>query len=348
MPEVTPDTPVGRYDAPDPPTTMPTSSSPPILLVVVDTEEEFDWFAPFDRASTSVAHLRDVHSFQVVCDAYQVRPLYAITYPVASQVHGVAPLREIQRSNRCEIGAHLHPWVTPPLEEEVNARNSYPGNLPRELERRKIETLARTIEERFGVRPRAYKSGRYGFGPHTAEALAELGFGVDLSPLPAFDLSADGGPDWTRASPEPRWLRPGLLSIPATSAFVGFARSYAPGLHRAANSPPLSWIRFPGLLARTGALERLMLSPEGFLPVHHVRLTRTLLDQGVRVFSFTLHSPSLRPGHTPYVRTERDREKFLDACRRYFEFFLGELGGVTMTPSEFLAQSASVTQPARA
>jgi hypothetical protein len=315
-------------------------ASAPVLVVVVDTEEEFDWHAPFDRANTSVVHMRDVHAFQVVCDAYQIRPVYAVTYPIATQPDGIAPLREIRASNRCEIGAHLHPWVTPPLEEEVNARNSYPGNLPRDLEKRKIEALARAIEERLGVRPRSYKSGRYGFGPNTAATLAELGFEVDLSPLPAFDLSGDGGPDWTDAPVEPRWLLPGLLTLPATAAFVGFASSKAPGLLRRASAPPFSWMRAPAVLSRTGALERLMLSPEGFLPEHHVRLTRALLAQGVRVFSFTLHSPSLRPGCTPYVRSERDREKFLDACRRYFEFFQGELGGVSMTPLELKAHLA--------
>jgi len=87
---------------------MPTTT-PPILLVVVDTEEEFDWFAPFDRANTGVVHMRDVHAFQVVCDAYQIRPVYAVTYPIATQPDGIAPLREIRASNRCEIGAHLHP-----------------------------------------------------------------------------------------------------------------------------------------------------------------------------------------------------------------------------------------------
>ncbi len=78
-----------------------------------------------------------------------------------------------------------------------------------------------------------------------------------------------------------------------------------------------------------------MLSPEGFLPEHHRRLTLSLLDRGVRVFAFTLHSPSLRPGCTPYVRSDADRDKFLDACRRYFDFFLGDLGGVSRTPIEF-------------
>ncbi|HEV8113575.1 MAG TPA: polysaccharide deacetylase family protein [Planctomycetota bacterium] len=310
-------------------------SGPPTLLVVVDTEEEFDWFAPFDRKSTSVEHMRDVGLFQSVCDDAGVRPLYAVDYPIATQDTSARPLREIHASGRCEIGAHLHPWVTPPLEEEVNARNSYPGNLPRDLEKRKLETLLTAIERHLGVRPRSYKSGRYGFGPNTASILVELGIEIDLSPLPAFDLSADGGPDWSRASPEPRRLAPRLLSIPATSAFVGFARGAGPSLHRIASSPPFSWIGAPGILSHAHALDRLMLSPEGFLPAHHRRLTRSLLDRGVSVFSFTLHSSSLRPGCTPYVRSEVDQTKFLDACRRYFEFFLGDLGGVSRTPSEF-------------
>ena len=310
-------------------------STAPTLLVVVDTEEEFHWFAPFDRKNTSVEHMRDLGLFQDVCDAAGVRPLYAVDYPIATQETSAGPLRDIHGAGHCEIGAHLHPWVTPPLEEEVNARNSYPGNLPRDLEKRKIETLLGAIEQHLGVRPRSYKSGRYGFGPNTAATLAELGIEVDLSPLPAFDLSADGGPDWSNASIEPRRLAPKLLSIPATSAFVGFARNAAPALHRFASSPPFSWLAANPILSRLGALDRLMLSPEGFLPEHHRRLTLSLLDRGVRVFAFTLHSPSLRPGCTPYVRSDADRDKFLDACRRYFDFFLGDLGGVSRTPIEF-------------
>ena len=330
---------------------MRSSSEAPTLLVVVDTEEEFDWFAPFDRKNTSVEHMRDLGLFQSVCDTAGVRPLYAVDYPIATQETSAAPLRDIHAAGHCEIGAHLHPWVTPPLEEEVNARNSYPGNLPRDLEKRKIETLLGAIEQHLGVRPRSYKSGRYGFGPNTAATLVELGIEVDLSPLPAFDFSADGGPDWSRASIEPRKLAPSLLSIPATSAFVGYARGIGRGLHALASSPPLCWIAANPILSRLGALDRLVLSPEGFLPEHHRRLTRSLLDRGVRVFAFTLHSPSLRPGCTPYVRSAADRDKFLDACRRYFDFFLGDLGGVTRTPLEFArnldTSPSHVSTPAR-
>jgi hypothetical protein len=35
-----------------------------------------------------------------------------------------------------------------------------------------------------------------------------------------------------------------------------------------------------------------------------------LIDEGVRVLNFSFHSPTLAPGHTPYVRNERDRADF--------------------------------------
>jgi hypothetical protein len=311
------------------------SESPPILLVVIDTEEEFDWSRDFDRSNTSVGHMRAIPRLQAVFDEFAIRPVYVIDHPIATQSASAEVLRAIHAGGRCEIGAHLHPWVSPPHEEEVGRRNSYPGNLPRELEERKIGLLVEAIEQGLGVRPRSYKAGRYGFGPNTAAALLAHGFEVDLSPCPPFDLAEDGGPDWSATGVDPFWLAGGeLLSIPCTGAYVGFAGERGHPLYRLATHPALRWARLPGVLSRLGALERLQLSPEGYLPEHHRRITLELLRRGSRTFTFSLHSPSVQPGCTPYVRTERELVQFLDACRRYFDFFLGELGGVSMTSLE--------------
>jgi hypothetical protein len=310
---------------------------------VIDAEEEFDWAAPFDRRHTSVSHMREIGRLQRVLDQFGIRPVYAVDYPIATQEESAAALREIHGSGRAEIGAHLHPWVSPPFEEEVTARNSYPGNLPRELERAKLAGLADAIERSLGARPRSYKAGRYGFGGNTASILAELGFEADLSPCPPFDFGADGGPDWSSSGVEPFWLdaQRRLLSVPTTGAFVGFLHGF-PELYRIAARPALSWARLPGILSRLGALERLRLTPEGFLPRHHRRITRALLARGVRTFTFSLHSPSVKPGCTPYVRSDRELEDFLDSCRRYFDFFLGELQGVSMTPLELVRLARSL------
>jgi hypothetical protein len=309
---------------------------PPVLVVVIDTEEEFDWSAPFDRSQTGVEAMHDVGLGQALFDEFDIKPCYVIDYPIATQETGWRPLKEIQDDGRCEIGAHLHPWVSPPHVEEVNATNSYPGNLPKGVEEEKLRRLAEAIESRFERRPRTYKAGRYGFGPNTTAALELLGFENDCSPAAGFDLSGDGGPNWARHSPDPAWFGTGgkLLSIPTTGGFVGSLARVGAGLHDLSHRPPLANLRLPGILSRLGALERLMLSPEGYRFEHLERLTRSLQARGTRVFSFSFHSPSLRPGCTSYVRTETDRQDFLAVCRQYFDFFLGALGGVSLTPAE--------------
>ncbi len=312
----------------------------PALVVVVDTEEEFDWSKPFDRANVDVSYMREIGRLQRVFDDYAIRPVYVIDHPIATHPDSYEPLREFSASGRAEIGAHMHPWLSPPFDEKVDAHHSYSGNLPRELERAKLEGLVREIEQNVGARPVVYKAGRYGFGANTASILEELGFEVDLSLCPAFDFSSDGGPDYSDFGPEPSWFgsRSQLLAIPTTGAFVGFAGERGNELYRLATRPLFSRLRAPALLARSRAVERMLLSPEGFLPDDHRRLTYALLERGVRTFTFNMHSSSIQPGSTPYVRNERDRAQFLASCRQYFDFFLNELHGVSRTALELKRQ----------
>jgi hypothetical protein len=263
-----------------------------------------------------------------------------IDYPVASQPQGYEPLREIARAGRATIGAHLHPWVTPPFEEEVTARNSYACNLEPGLQRRKLRALTEKIADVFGVRPRVYKAGRYGVGPRTAEMLAELGYVVDLSVSPGSDHRGDGGPDFTRFTAHPHWLDRGrrVLEFPCTGGFVGFLRPVAPRLHPVVHSAPMRRMRVPGILSRMGAMTRLRLSPEGFDFPQLRTLTRSLLRRGVRVLTLSYHSTSLMPGCTAYTRTRADLDRFLDTIRRYLEYFFAEVGGESMTPLELRAR----------
>jgi len=309
---------------------------PPVLLVTVDAEEQFDWNAPLGRGNTGVSHMRAVHRGQAVCDRHGIRPTYVVDWPVATQPQGAGPLREIARDGRCTIGAHLHPWVCPPHDEDVCARNSFPGNLPRALEAAKLRETVRAIEAAFGAPPRCYQAGRFGIGPNTAALLEEQGFEVDFSVCPPFDYSDQGGPDFSGFGCETYWFgeRRRLLGIPLTGAYVGWVQGGAHALYRAATTRLGRRLRAPGALAALRAVDRLRLSPEGFELRHHRRLTEHLLGLGQRVFVWTYHSPSLEPGHTGYVRSEADLERFLRRCDDYFAWFLGELGGVAMTPFE--------------
>lgn len=323
----------------------------PVLFAVVDTEEEFDWSAPFGRSSTSVAALRHIGRVHSVFRRFGVTPTYVIDFPVASQSAGYARIKEFAGEGECTVGAHLHPWVTPPFAEALTRRNSFACNLAAPLEEAKLRTLKDVIGENLGIEPRVYKAGRYGFSSATAGVIERLGFDVDLSINPRMDYSAEHGPSFVRFDARPFFFgRRRLLEIPCSTECVGTAGRYAPLLHRVASTRALRKLRAPALLSRLQVADRLMLSPEGYTGSELRRLTRELLARGVRTFALTFHSPSVEPGHTPYVRTEQDLEVFLRRLERYLEFFFGVVGGTTMTPEAFraVALSSLVPRPAAA
>ena len=306
----------------------------PILCVVIHTEEEFDWGRPHDRSATTVEHMRHIGRAQALFDEFGIVPNYVIDYPIASQEVSIEPLRKFADSGRAVIGAHLHPWVSPPHDEEVNAFNSYPGNLPRALEAEKLRRLSDQIQRSFGAPPLTYLAGRYGFGPNTADILEDLGYEVDISPAVPIDFSADGGPDYSGFNSHPFWFgrRRRLLGLPGSGGYVGALRAGGTSLYRRVTSPLMKRVKVAGVVARLRLLERIRLSPEDYDEAEMQRLTTALLEDGVRVFVFSFHSPSVMPGGTPYVRSAADLERFLAKCRRYFEHFFRRLNGVGMTP----------------
>lgn len=300
----------------------------PQLAVVVDTEEEFDWAAPFSRGNRSTRNIAAQALAHEILDPLGVVPTYVIDYPVATDPGAVAFLQGLQRDGRAEIGAHLHPWVSPPHEEEVNRRNSYHGNLPPELERAKIVRLTDEVARSFG-RPAVFKAGRYGFGPNTAGVIADLGYEVDCSFVPWTSFAEDGGPDYQDTPDQPFWLdrARGLLEVPLTSGFFGRLGRAGPCLQRLFNDRGARRLRVPGMLARSGLVTRSRLTPEGVPAAEQCRLLDAMVATGRSFFTLTYHSPSLGVGNTPYVRSEAELSAFLRTIDRVLRHFRDELGG---------------------
>ena len=306
---------------------------PPTLTVVIDTEEEFDWNKPFDAQATEVENIQRQPLAQRIFDRHGVVPTYVIDYPVARSPQACAVLKAIRDEGRCEIGAHLHPWVSPPHEGPIDERNSFPGNLSPRLERQKLSALTKAISEAFGARPTIYKAGRYGIGPATDGILAQLGYQIDVSVVPYTDFSARFGPDFGDFTNEPFVSAEGVLALPLSVGFAGRLAKRGSRLHPALCRPGAMRLRLPGVFSRLGLVERLRLTPEGHSLDDMIRLTRALLSQGQRLFMLTYHSSSLLPGGAPYVRSEADRTEFLATLDRYLAFFLEECGGKSATVS---------------
>ena len=316
-------------------------SWPPTLLVVIDTEEEFDWNAPFDPASTATRNIAEQPLAQAVLDRHGIAPTYVVTYPVAASRECQAVLGEVAASGRCTIGAHLHPWVTPPHEGPIDNRTSYAGNLPAALERAKLTALTDAIEAGFGARPLIYKAGRYGIGPATMASLEALGYRIDCSAVPYTDFSAQHGPDFAMVPDRPSRPSPGIVELPLSVNFAGVLAGAGPHLFPMMQSRLAQRLRLPGIAARTGLLERLRLSPEGHTLQDMLRQTRAALAQGTRLFMLTYHSSSLLPGAAPYVHDEAGRRTFLDTLGSYCAHFMGPLRGRPGTLLDAAAALAS-------
>ena len=288
------------------------------VAVFVDTEEEFDWSKPHSREERSTGAAESLPIVHRRLRGYGVQPVYLIDHPIATDPRCVATLRELQEAGECTVGTQLHPWVNPPFEEEVNRCNSFAGNLPASLEQAKLRRLTETIESAFGRRPLVYRAGRYGVGPNTASLLADLGYRADVSVRCLFDYRSEGGPDFSGMRPFPYRVGPGgLVEIPLTSAYLGALRRRGGGLFEAAGRVP----RLRGLLARSGLIGRVALTPEG-MPLAEVRdAVDRLLDDGLQLFSISFHSPSVEPGNTPYVRTEGDLDRFYAWWDGIFDHF---------------------------
>jgi hypothetical protein len=315
--------------------------SKPRLVVLVDAEEEFDWTRPFSRANARVSNIAAQHRAHRIFERYGVVPTYMVDYPVASQRDGWAPLRELHADGRCRIGAQLHAWVTPPFTEEVTVRNSFAGNLPRALERAKLERLVAAIEDNLGVRPTSFTAGRYGVGASTQGLLEELGFRIDSSVRPYTEYLDQGGPDFRHCGARPYWVGPTdrpiarrLLELPRTVGLCGLLDRHGHTLFGFLQAAGGRRLRLPGLFARARLLERIALTPEGPSAAELRRLTSAMVGAGHRIFVMSYHSPSLVPGNTPYVATARELAAFLDRLDGYLAFFRDELGGEPATPDE--------------
>jgi hypothetical protein len=288
----------------------------PRFVVTVDTEEEFDWTKPFDRFGHGLSHVPWLGRFQAFCENLGIAPVYLVDYPVACDARMIDVLGPALARGHAEIGVQLHPWVSPPHEEDVNAHNSYAGNLPPALERAKFDGLRRTIAAAFGRAPLIYRAGRYGVGADTARILADGGIRIDTSVRARFDYTSEGGPNFRAHPVHPWWIdrAAGLFELPLSTLYCGLLRRQGGWLYHALSRTP----RMRGVLARLGLLERVPLTPEGVDARAALRAIDTALADRLPVLVFSFHSPSLRPGHTPYVRDEEELNRLYGWWRTVF------------------------------
>jgi hypothetical protein len=330
------------------------------LIVTIDTEEEGLWSGKFSGYDNPVDNLTGVPRFQAICDRYGVKPTYLVDSPVVTNPEASAILEPIVDDGRCEIGCHIHPWNTPPEEDDTTSERSYLCNLPLALQRQKLTTITNQIESRFGRRPTSFRAGRYGMGDAGVGILRELGYIVDSSVCPYMDYSEDGGPDFRSAQWRPyfidqKLLEPanrstGLLEVPVSFGFNWTNFDIAHRLDEFLSGPAVRRFRIKGILERAGVLRKIKFSPEKASSGRLATLANAYMRQNAPCLVMMFHSSSLKAGYSPYVTNEAELDRFLATIGETLEYCLGQLGmcGDTLTgfATEFVAEYDGFVLPA--
>jgi hypothetical protein len=298
------------------------------LIITIDTEE--DTWGVYTPWGHTLKNIERVPELQGIFDAFHVSPTYLITYPVATDDKSAALFREMEKTGKCEIGMHCHPWNTPPFEEELNERNSMLCNLSPELQFKKMSVLHKAIMENLGVKPVSFRSGRWGYDHTVAENLFKLDYKVDTSITPYTNWKNFHGPDFSNISPRPYRFFPNdafreapggpLLEIPATIGYLqqNFARSNA--LSKALTSKAVRRLRLSGILDRLHLLNKVWLCPELYDSKRMIRLAESLMKKNYSMINMCFHSTTLMAGLNDFVRTDGEEKRFLQRIKEFLAF----------------------------
>lgn len=305
----------------------------PHLVVTVDTEED-NWIPA--RDGITVDNIQELPVLHGVLTEFDVPPTYLVTYQVARSSRAASVLAELRDDGRAEIGAHLHPWNTPPHPEPMSVENFSLRNLSGDSQGRKIASLCSCIRDHLGVSPVSFRAGRWSLSRACVPHLLQEGIRVDSSVLPyVYWHDVQGSPSFSRAPARPYRLSPDgdlqrhhhdgpLLEIPATAGYTrGPWRLWGP-VDRLFRSLPLVPLHIPGLLARAGIVERIALTPEQTPLDKMLALTEAAVERRLPVLNLFLHSTSMLPGATSFVPSTGDRERLLERIRRYLDTVVSE------------------------
>jgi hypothetical protein len=303
------------------------------LVISVDVEEEGLFSGRFPRTPPGVSNVSHLSRLEFISRDFGFPLTFLVTYQVASDPQACQVLAHWQDRWQAEIGAHLHPWNTPPFMDLTEREPIRSENLPFQLLREKFHNLLQRLKEKLEVTPRSFRMGRFDWGPKVLALLAENGIGVDSSMMPCTQQIP--GPDHFLVPSDPFFLKLGappgqvLLEVPLTVVPLW------PG------APPLIH-RFSTLLpGQRGELLRRAFQYVGvagvqpaMFPLSPMRwAVRLHRRRGGRVITMYFHSSELQPGATPQFPTEAAVQRLLMKIRRFLQWLVqsGPVKGGTLS-----------------
>ena len=298
------------------------------LIITIDTEED-NWGEYSPRGAT-LGNIERIPYLQSLFDSFGVKPTYLITYPVAINKNAITILKGIYEDDGCEIGTHLHPWNTPPFEEETNEYNSMLCNLSADLQYKKLKYLHETIRNNFAITPTCFRTGRWGYSDDVGRNLNKLGYKVDTSMTPYTNWTSSYGPDFSDVGPGPfripgdlisaKSSRGHIMELPATVGFLQENFQFCNFVLKNIKRRPFKYMRLVGVLSKLHVVNKVWLSPEVSDGETMIKLAKRMIKNNCPFLNMVFHSSTLKAGLTPFVQTEDDEKLFFQHIKEFLIF----------------------------
>lgn len=297
------------------------------FAITVDTEEEWDWSSGYPTGPTRTTNIRHLPDFQTAYERHNAAVTYFVNHAVLTDPTARDVILEISRRPRVEIGMHIHPWNTPPLQpvKKVPTRDSFLHNLPPELAIAKLNAVYEAFRD-CGLTPISFRGGRYSTGPLIQNWLRERGFIADSSVLPFTRWVDDGAPDYSNRGPQPHRLpgSPPLWELPLSLAFTRRPFELWNRVLAKAEKPPFRYLRIVGVLQKLGVFRKSWLNFENPFWEGMCALVGSLRRAKVPYLCFTVHSSSLVPGGSPYATCPADVERLFGRLNDSLNWLAGD------------------------
>lgn len=293
---------------------------PKYLVVTIDTETDSPRWRP--EFPYTLKNIEVLPLLQSLFNRYSVRPTYLVIYPVTQDKKSREILAKILAENQAEIGAHLHPWTTPPFtSEEEKLQLSYPHNSLLEFE--KLKNLTEIIEEFFHKKPISYRAGRYGLDEESLKILEELGYLVDSSVTPTMNWASDGGPNFANIESTQPYYQNSILEVPISIIVNRKISGYN-------NLSPL----LKAALKKIGLIKTIWLRPSTSSFEEMKFVSDRLIEKGAKVLNMMFHSNELIAGASHYIKTEKEAENFFWKLDKILNYLMNQKKLESKTLSE--------------
>lgn len=303
------------------------------LVISIDVEEEGLFSGLYPRTPPGVTNVRELSRLSFIPRDFGLPLTLLVTYQVARDPAACRVLAEWRDRYGAEIGAHLHPWNTPPFADLPDPEPVRSEKLPRPLLRDKFASLLSQVRAGLTVTPRSFRMGRFDAGPQVFSLLREFGLEVDSSVAPLTRKNPD--PRFFLAPADPFFLRDlgpegkPLLEVPIT--LVPVVAGTPELIERLAAMAPPTWGDRLRSLYRYGGVAGVQ---PAMYPLVSLQLAAYLhRRRGGRVLTLYFHSSELKPGASRLFHSEAAVSRFVDKIRTFLTWLVqtGPVEGVTLT-----------------